>query len=185
MDTSFKTIYSIVCNEYPLDEVFYKLVKITRPVSPVDMEGIVGLIFDSFRTVYSPDENAEKGKASLADQAIDYKQDYSVIWDTLKAHRRVDLNTDDISWIEFQHLLHGVLLDGVGSLCKVLEFRSYEKPPEGKNAAKQIEQRQHMHRVKMKSMYRIRKTEQQQRAELGNTLHSIMDFMKGKKRPSC
>jgi len=155
------------------------LVKMDRFVSPVDMAGIVNLVFDSFRTVYSPEEG--EGEGSEADQPIDYKQDYSVIWDTIKTHRNVDLNKDDISWIEFQHMLHGVLLEGLGSLCKVLEFRSYEKPPEGKNAGKIMEQKQHMYRVKMKALYRIRKTEDQQRVELGNTLHSIVDFLKNKK----
>jgi hypothetical protein len=145
------------------------------------MMGIVNLIFDSFRTVYSPEKSEEQGRGVILDQVIDYKQDYSVIWDTLKAHRGVDLNKDDISWIEFQHLLHGTLLEGVGGLCKVLEYRSYEKPPEGKNAAKQMERKQHEHRMKMKSLYRIRKSERDERAELGNTLHSIMDFMKNKR----
>jgi hypothetical protein len=144
------------------------------------MAGIVDLIFDSFRTVYSPEESGAEGTG--ADQPIDYRQDYSVIWDTIKAHRNIDLNKDEVSWIEFQHMLHGVLLEGVGSLCKVLEFRSYEKAPEGKNAAKRIEQQQHMYRMKMKTFYRIRKTEDQQRVELGNTLHSIMDFLKNKQK---
>jgi hypothetical protein len=44
-----------------------------------------------------------------------------------------------------------------------------------------MEQKQHMYRVKMKALYRIRKTEDQQRVELGNTLHSIVDFLKNKK----
>ena len=103
-----------------------------------------------------------------------------MIWDTFKAHRNIDLNKDDISWIEFQNLLHGVLLEGVGSLCKVMEYRTYEKPPEGRNAAKQIEQKQHMQRMKLKSLYRIRKTEEQQREELSNTLHSIMSYFKNR-----
>jgi hypothetical protein len=146
------------------------------------MARIVEIVFDSFRTVYSPEKSDDNKGKPVTDQSIDYKQDYSVIWDTFKAHRNVDLNKDDISWIEFQNMLHGVLLEGVGSLCKVLEYRSYEKAPEGKNAAKQMEHKQHMHRMKMKSFYRIRKTKQQQRAELGNALHSIMSFIKSKKR---
>ena len=146
------------------------------------MVNIVELIFDSFRTVYSPGKGESKGKPAGADQPIDYKQDYSVIWDTFKAHRGVDLNKDNISWIEFSNTLHGLLLEGTGSLSKVIEHRTYKKAPEGKNAAKQIEREQHEQKMKLKSLYRIRKPEEQQRAELGTTLHSIMDFIKGKKR---
>lgn len=158
--------------------VFYRLVKIERYVAPADMKCIVEIVFDSFRTIYSPEKSDGKG---VADQSIDYNQDYSVIWDTFKAHRNVDLNKDAISWVEFQNMLHGILLEGVGSLCKVLEYRAYEKAPEGKNAAKQIEQKQHMHRMKMKSFYRIRKSKEQEREELGDALRSIIGFFKAKK----
>jgi hypothetical protein len=142
------------------------------------MKNIVELIFDSFRTIYSPEKPDNQPAEQPIDQQIDYKQDYSVMWDTFKAHRGVDLNKDNISWVEFSNMLHGVLLEGVGSLCKVIEHRTYKKPPEGKNAGKQIENEQHMQKMKMKYLYRIRKTEQQERAGLSNTLHSIMNYLR-------
>jgi len=139
------------------------------------MKNIVELIFDSFRTVYSPEKDE-----STDQQFVDYKQDYSVIWDTFKAYRNVDLNKDNISWVEFSNMLHGVLLEGVGSLCKVIEHRMYKEPPKGRNAGKQIENEQHMQKMKMKHMYRIRKTEQQEQVKLDNTCRSIMAYFKKK-----
>jgi hypothetical protein len=139
------------------------------------MKNIVELIFDSFRTVYSPEKDE-----STDQQFVDYKQDYSVIWDTFKAYRNVDLNKDNISWVEFSNMLHGVLLEGVGSLCKVIEHRMYKKPPQGKGASKQIENEQNMQKMKMKHMYRIRKTEQQEQVKLDNTCRSIMAYFKKK-----
>lgn len=134
------------------------------------------MIFESFKSVY------DDGGSGKSDNMIDYNQDYAAIWDTFKAHRNVDLNKDEINWIDFTNMLHGILLEGVGSLCKILEFRAYEQPPTGKNAGKKIAQKEHQYRVKMKTLYRIRREKKQERAKLDKTLHNIMDYFKGRRK---
>jgi len=125
-----------------------------------------------FKSVYSEGEE-ESG------DGIDFKQDYSIIWDTFKAHRGIDLNTTDISWIDFLNLLHGVLLEGVGSLSKMLEFRTYKTPPKGKSASKVMEAAQEASRQRMKRMYRIRKDEDQRVQELNVSLGKMFSYFEG------
>ena len=154
-------------------EVFHKLVKIDRFVAAADMENIIKLIFDSFQSAYTETEQESSS------EGIDFKQDYSVIWDTLKAHRGIDLNIDNISWLDFLNLLHGVLLEGKGSLSKVLEFRNYKTPPKVKSAGKVMEREQESSMQKMKRMYQIRKSKDQRIEELNIGFGKMFSYLEG------
>lgn len=149
---------------------------IDRPVDVSDMNNIVELIFNNFRSIYD-EEEGDKGD-SLSKDGINFKQDYSLIWDTFWAYRGIDLNTvEGFTWIDFLNMLHGILLEGKGSLCKMLEYRSYQQAPKGKNAHKVMERKQHEYSLKMKRRYRIRRTEEEETEMLNMALGRMFDYL--------
>ena len=83
------------------------------------------------------------------DLNLDYK--YYVV-DYLNVGKGINLNTDDISWWEFDAILEGIFLDEKSITNKMLNYRLYEKPP--KNVKTQEEQ-EHRFRMKMKQKYAL------------------------------
>lgn len=64
----------------------------------------------------------------------------------------INLNTDDISWWEFDSLLDWFFRKEDSSISSVMSFRLYEKPP--KNSKTQ-EEKEHMYRMQMKKKYAL------------------------------
>lgn len=83
------------------------------------------------------------------DLNLDYKY-YFV--DFLSIGSGINLNTDDISWWEFDAILESLFLNDNSVLSKMLNYRLYEKPP--KNPKTQ-EEREHKFRMKMKRKYSL------------------------------
>ena len=64
----------------------------------------------------------------------------------------INLNTDDISWWEFDSLLDWFFRKEDSSISNMMNFRLYEKPP--KNSKVQ-EEKEHRYRMKMKEKYAL------------------------------
>ena len=64
----------------------------------------------------------------------------------------INLNTDEISWWEFQSVLDGILLNENSTISKVIAFRTYEKPPKD---LKQQQEKEHRYRMEMKRKYAL------------------------------
>jgi len=64
----------------------------------------------------------------------------------------INLNTDDISWWEFDSLLDWFFRKEDSSISSVMNFRLYEKPP--KNSKTQ-EDKEHKYRMQMKRKYAL------------------------------
>ena len=65
---------------------------------------------------------------------------------------RIDLLRDEITWWEFNSLLHGILLDNNSAISRIISFRTYEKPP--KNYKTQ-EEKQHKLSMQRKREYAL------------------------------
>ena len=88
---------------------------------------------------------------SAEEKTFDLNLDYKYYFvDFLKLG--INLNTDDISWWEFDAILEGLFLDENSNLSKMLAYRLYEKPP--KNVKTQ-EEREHRFRMQMKRKYAL------------------------------
>lgn len=96
---------------------------------------IIGYIFK---------QNIEKGE-KIFDYNLDYKYYFA---DFLKYG--INLNTQDISWWEFNSILEAVMLDDKSCLSKVIGYRTYKKS-NPKNYDKEMER----HYNKMKHIYRL------------------------------
>lgn len=105
------------------------------------------------------------------DSNIDYNKDYRIIWDAFKSERGIDLNKDDLHWWEFNTILEClVYLDNGNSLTKMLEYRTYTKPPK-----KGGEERHHQFMVRMRRKYALK-------ANLSIGISSMMNYFKGVKK---
>ena len=96
--------------------------------------------------IFNVNERHSNGEKTF-DLELDYKY-YFV--DFLKLG--INLNTDEISWWEFDAILEGLFLDENSNLSKMLAYRLYEKPP--KNPKTQ-EEREHRFRMQMKRKYAL------------------------------
>lgn len=96
--------------------------------------------------IFNVNERHSSGEKTF-DLELDYKY-YFV--DFLKLG--INLNTDEISWWEFDAILEGLFLDENSNLSKMLAYRLYEKPP--KNPKTQ-EEREHRFRMSMKRKYSL------------------------------
>lgn len=92
-----------------------------------------------------------KGSNSHSKRNFDLNLDYKYYFvDFLRLG--INLNTDEISWWEFQSILDGILLDENSTISKVIAFRIYEKP--SKNIKTQ-EEKEHRYRMEMKRKYAL------------------------------
>ena len=112
-------------------------------IEPADREVVLDEVSKYIFNVNEKHSNEEK----TFDLNLDYKY-YFV--DFLKMG--INLNTDDISWWEFDAILEGLFLDENSNLSKMLAYRLYEKPP--KNPKTQ-EEREHRFRMQMKRKYAL------------------------------
>lgn len=64
----------------------------------------------------------------------------------------INLNTDEISWWEFNSLLEGFFLDEKSTISTVLGYRTYKKPPSN---PKTQESNQHKFYTQMKRQYSL------------------------------
>ena len=96
--------------------------------------------------IFNVNERHSNGEKTF-DLELDYKY-YFV--DFLKLG--INLNTDEISWWEFDAILEGLFLDENSNLSKMLAYRLYEKPPKN---IKTKEEREHRFRMQMKRKYAL------------------------------
>ena len=94
--------------------------------------------------IFNVNERHSNGEKTF-DLELDYKY-YFV--DFLKLG--INLNTDEISWWEFDAILEGLFLDENSNLSRMLAYRLYEKPPK---SSKTQEEREHRFRMQMKRKY--------------------------------
>ena len=67
----------------------------------------------------------------------------------------INLNTDEISWWEFNALLEGFFLDEKSTISTVIGYRTYKKPPAN---IKTQESNQHKFYSEMKRHYALKNT---------------------------
>lgn len=96
--------------------------------------------------IFNVNERHSNGEKTF-DLELDYKY-YFV--DFLKLG--INLNTDEISWWEFDAILEGLFLDENSNLSRMLAYRLYEKPPK---SPKTQEEREHRFRMQMKRKYAL------------------------------
>ena len=94
-------------------------------IEPADREVVLDEVSKYIFNVNEKHSNEEK----TFDLNLDYKY-YFV--DFLKMG--INLNTDDISWWEFDAILEGLFLDENSNLSKMLAYRLYEKPPKDRKS---------------------------------------------------
>ena len=112
-------------------------------IEPADKEVVLDEVA---KYVFNVNERHSNGEKTF-DLNLDYKY-YFV--DFLKLG--INLNTDEISWWEFDAILEGLFLDENSNLSKMLAYRLYEKPPK---SAKTQEEREHKFRMQMKRKYAL------------------------------
>jgi hypothetical protein len=118
-----------------------------------------------------------KSEETDTTKTIDYVQDYKYIWDSFKATRNIDLNTDIISWWEFNSVLECILIEGNNSMSKVLEYRLYEKP-----LKRGGEERRHTFMMKMKHKYELKLSEEETQNIVQKGIRTMMNYFLNKER---
>lgn len=88
-----------------------------------------------------------KNSEKIFDLNLDYKYYFC---DFIKIG--INLNTDEISWWEFNALLEGFFLDEKSTISTVLGYRTYKKPPSN---PKTQEVNQHKFYMNMKRKYSL------------------------------
>ena len=154
--------------EYSYIDIFTRLV----PDYPIELleywedEEIIAYVELFFSCLGS---NKSKGADKEPSKPFtDYVQDYPYIWDSFKAKRNIDLNTDDINWWQFQTIFEAIILEGDGSYGKVLEYRTYKKPPK-----KGGEKRHHELMMKMKSLFSLKVDENLRKQIVNNGINKM------------
>ena len=116
--------------------------------------------------IFNVNERHSNGEKTF-DLELDYKY-YFV--DFLKLG--INLNTDEISWWEFDAILEGLFLDENSNLSKMLAYRLYERPP--KNIKTQ-EEREHRFRMQMKRKYSL-----PSKIKIENNLERLFNYVEKK-----
>ena len=116
--------------------------------------------------IFNVNERHSNGEKTF-DLELDYKY-YFV--DFLKLG--INLNTDEISWWEFDAILEGLFLDENSNLSKMLAYRLYERPP--KNIKNQGE-RENRFRMKMKRKYSL-----PSKIKIENNLEKLFNYVEKK-----
>lgn len=87
----------------------------------------------------------------ISEKIFDLNLDYKYYFcDFIKIG--INLNTDEISWWEFNALLEGFFLDEKSTISTVLGYRTYKKPPSN---PKTQEANQHKFYMNMKRKYSL------------------------------
>lgn len=108
---------------------------------------------------------------SNGEKTFDLELDYKYYFvDFLKLG--INLNTDEISWWEFDAILEGLFLDENSNLSKMLAYRLYERPP--KNIKTQ-EEREHRFRMQMKRKYSL-----PSKIKIENNLEKLFNYVEKK-----
>lgn len=115
-------------------------------ISEIEQNEAEFILDEVSKYIFNVNERHSNGEKTF-DLELDYKY-YFV--DFLKLG--INLNTDEISWWEFDAILEGLFLDENSNLSKMLAYRLYEKPP--KNIKTQ-EEREHRFRMQMKRKYAL------------------------------
>lgn len=115
-------------------------------ISEIEQNEAEFVLDEVSKYIFNVNERHSSGEKTF-DLELDYKY-YFV--DFLKLG--INLNTDEISWWEFDAILEGLFLDENSNLSKMLSYRLYEKPP--KNPKTQ-EEREHRFRMQMKRKYSL------------------------------
>jgi len=97
--------------------------------------------------MYILETQTEKSTEKVFDLNYDYKYYFC---DFMKIG--INLNTDEISWWEFNSLLEGFFLDEKSTISTVLGYRTYKKPP---NNPKTQESNQNRFYNEMKRKYAL------------------------------
>ena len=116
--------------------------------------------------IFNVNERHSNGEKTF-DLELDYKY-YFV--DFLKLG--INLNSDEISWWEFDAILEGLFLDENSNLSKMLAYRLYERPP--KNIKTQ-EEREHRFRMQMKRKYSL-----PSKIKIENNLEKLFNYVEKK-----
>ena len=88
---------------------------------------------------------------SSGNKIFDLEHDYKYYYTDFKK-LGIDLNKDKISWWEFDTLLEGILLQENSVIGKVLQYRTYEKPPK---SYKTSEEKEHKFYMEKKRQYAL------------------------------
>lgn len=115
-------------------------------ISEIEQNEAEFVLDEVSKYIFNVNERHSSGEKTF-DLELDYKY-YFV--DFLKLG--INLNTDEISWWEFDAILEGLFLDENSNLSRMLAYRLYEKPP--KNPKTQ-EEREHRFRMQMKRKYSL------------------------------
>jgi hypothetical protein len=88
---------------------------------------------------------------STGTKVFDLEHDYKYYYTDFKK-LGIDLNIDNISWWEFDTLLEGIFLQENSSIAKVIQYRTYEKPPKN---YKTSEEKEHKFYMEKKRQYAL------------------------------
>lgn len=135
-------------------------------ISEIEQNEAEFILDEVSKYIFNVNERHSNGEKTF-DLELDYKY-YFV--DFLKLG--INLNTDEISWWEFDAILEGLFLDENSNLSKMLAYRLYEKPP--KNIKTQ-EEREHRFRMQMKRKYAL-----PSKIKVGNNLEKLWNYAEKK-----
>ena len=106
-------------------------------------------------------------------KVFDLKADYKYYFcDFLRCSKGINLNTDDISWWEFNALLESFFLDEKSTISTVLGYRTYKKPSAN---PKVQENNQNKFYNEMKRKYALKISD-----NTDNGLQKLWNYVEGK-----
>lgn len=94
-------------------------------------------------------------------KVFDLEQDYKYYWADFKK-LGIDLNTDKISWWEFDTILEAIFLQEHSTIGKVIQYRTYEKP---NGNYKMSEQKEHTFYLQKKKEYALKGNDDRTKSE--------------------
>jgi len=110
----FKKIINKIFKKQQEFEIICKNINISIETKEYLLDEVIKYLFDITQ------KSTEK-------KVFDYEHDFKYyFYDFLKLG--INLNTDDVSWWEFDSILEGLFLDSHCSIGQVIQYRTYEKP---------------------------------------------------------
>ena len=106
------------------------------------------------------------------EKIFDYELDYKYYWvDFFRLG--INLNKQDLDWIEFDSLLEGIFLSKDSCIGQIIQYRTYEKPS---NNIKSAEAKEHKFYMDKKRQYALPK----ERLNIEENLNKLWNYVEKK-----
>lgn len=145
LNLTYKSILKLLKLFSTSFELKYKISKGLEILGIPDVENKEVVLDEIIKYIFNTKQN------TVGDRVFDLEHDFKYYYTDFKK-LGIDLNKDNISWFEFDILLEGIFLQENSAIGKVIQYRTYEKPPKNHKTS---EEKEHKFYMEKKRQYAL------------------------------